>query len=145
MPSTNGSTYNIAEILAEELNFSMVQSDWQYHAYNRSSKSADCYKKRRSVFSVHSEPFHLIVGKDSGIQRWSDLKGKRVNIENPGSGQRGTMKKLMAAHVLKISDFGRASELDSTSQSQALCDGSIDAFGFTIGVPNAGVTLVTDC
>ena len=143
-PSTNGSTYNIAEILAEELDFGMVQSDWQYHAYNCSSKSVACFKKLRSVFSVHGEPFHLIVSKDSGIQRWSDLKGKRVNIGNPGSGHRGTMEILMAAHGLKISDFGRASELDSTSQSQALCDGTTDAFGFTIGVPNAGVTLVTD-
>ena len=54
-----------------------------------------CFKKLRSVFSVHPEPFHIIVGKASGIKSWDDLKGKRVNIGNPGSGQRATVEILM--------------------------------------------------
>ena len=103
-----------------------------------------CYKKLRAVFSVHPEPFHIIVGKDSGIKSWGDLKGKRVNIGNPGSGQRGTMEVLMGAHGTKIGDFAQATELTSTEQSKALCDGKIDAYGYTVGVPNAGVAVATD-
>ena len=143
-PSTNGSTYNLAELAAEELDFAMAQSDWQYHAFNCSNQKVTCFKKLRSVFSVHNEPLHLIVGKDSGIKRWQDLKGKRVNIGNPGSGHRGTMEVLMAAHGMSASAFGQISELDSTAHGQALCDGQIDALVYTIGVPNAGVSLVTD-
>ncbi len=143
-PSTAGSTYNIAQISAGELDFGVAQSDWQYHAYNCSSKKVKCFKKLRAVFSVHPEPFHLIVGKDSGINSWEDLKGKRVNIGNPGSGQRGTMEVLMQAHGTKISDFAQATELTSTEQSKALCDGKIDAYGYTVGVPNAGVAVATD-
>lgn len=143
-PSTGGSTYNIGQIAEGELDFGVAQSDWQYHAYNCSSKKAKCYKKLRAVFSVHPEPFHIIVGKKSGIKSWGDLKGKRVNIGNPGSGQRGTMEVLLKAHGTKTSDFAQATELTSTEQSKALCDGKIDAYGYTVGVPNAGVAVATD-
>ena len=97
-PSTGGSTYNIGQISQGELDFGVAQSDWQYHAYN--GTAPDKVKKfdgLRAVFSVHPEPYHIIVGKDSGISGWGDLKGKRFNIGNPGSGQRGTTEVLMAA------------------------------------------------
>ncbi len=143
-PSTGGSTYNIGQISEGELDFGVAQSDWQYHAVNCSSEKVTCNKNLRAVFSVHPEPFHIIVGKESGINSWGDLKGKRVNIGNPGSGQRGTMEVLMAAHGTKASDFAQATELTSTEQSKALCDGKIDAYGYTVGVPNAGVAVATD-
>jgi TRAP transporter TAXI family solute receptor len=144
-PSTAGSTYNIGNIKAGELDFGVAQSDWQYHAYNGTSKfKGKQVGNLRAVFSVHPEPFHIIVGKGSGIKKWGDLKGKRVNIGNPGSGQRGTMEVLMKAHGTSPSDFKIATELTSTEQSKALCDGKIDAYGYTVGVPNAGVAMATD-
>ena len=143
-PSTGGSTYNIGQISEGELDFGVAQSDWQYHASNCSSDKVTCYKKLRAVFSVHPEPFQIIVGKNSGIESWKDLNGKRVNIGNPGSGQRGTMETLMAAHKTSASDFAQATELTSSEQSKALCDGKIDAYGYTVGVPNAGVSVATD-
>jgi len=144
-PSTGGSTYNIGQIAEGELDFGVAQSDWQYHSYKGDAPDrVKPFDKLRSVFSVHPEPFHIIVGKDSGINSWEDLKGKRVNIGNPGSGQRGTMEVLMAAHGTTVDDFKIATELTSTEQSNALCDGKIDAYGYTVGVPNAGVAVATD-
>lgn len=144
-PSTAGSTYNISNIQAGELDFGVAQSDWQYHAYNGSSSfQGKAFKKLRAVFSVHPEPYHIIVAKNSGIKSWKDLKGKRFNIGNPGSGQRGTTEVLMKAYGTKTSDFKVATELTSTEQSKALCDGKIDAYGYTVGVPNAGVSVATD-
>ena len=144
-PSTAGSTYNIRNIQAGELDFGVAQSDWQYHAYNGTSKfEGKQFKGLRAVFSVHPEPYHIIVGKNSGIKSWADLKGKRFNIGNPGSGQRGTTEVLMEGYGTKKSDFKIATELTSTEQSKALCDGKIDAYGYTVGVPNAGVSVATD-
>lgn len=144
-PSTGGSNYNIGQIGQGELDFGVAQSDWQFHASNGSSKwEGKRQGKLRAVFSVHPEPFHIIVGKDSGINSWADLKGKRVNIGNPGSGQRGTMEVLMKAHGTTTDDFKIATELTSSEQSKALCDGKIDAYGYTVGVPNAGVAIATD-
>jgi TRAP transporter TAXI family solute receptor len=144
-PSTGGSNYNIGQIREGELDFGVAQSDWQFHAYNGSSKyKGKAFKKLRAVFSVHPEPYHIIVGKGSGIKSWADLKGKRFNIGNPGSGQRGTTEVLMDKYGTKKSDFKIATELTSTEQSKALCDGKIDAYGYTVGVPNAGVSMATD-
>ncbi|NQU60745.1 MAG: TAXI family TRAP transporter solute-binding subunit, partial [Rhodospirillales bacterium] len=125
--------------------FGVAQSDWQFHAYNGSSKyKGKAYKKLRAVFSVHPEPYHILVGGNSGIKSWADLKGKRFNLGNPGSGQRGTTEVLMKKYGTKKSDFKIATELTSTEQSKALCDGKIDAYGYTVGVPNAGVSVATD-
>ncbi len=144
-PSTAGSTYNIGQVREGELDFGVAQSDWQYHAYNGSDRyKGKAFKKIRAIFSVHPEPIQIIVAKGSGIKSWGDLKGKRVNIGNPGSGQRGTMDFLMKAHGWDKSAFKLATELTSTEQTKALCDGKIDAIFYTVGVPNSGVSIATD-
>ena len=139
-PATGGSVYNVKAIRAGDLDMGIVQSDVQQNAYMGTGKfEKHKFADLRALFSIHAEPFQLVVGKDSGINSWEDLKGKRVNIGNPGSGTRDTFEALMLAHKVDGSYFGKVFELDSTDQTKALCDGRIDAFGFTVGVPNAGV------
>jgi TRAP transporter TAXI family solute receptor len=139
--STGGSIFNLNTIRNGELDFGVAQSDWQFHAYNGSSKfqQAGANKKLRAVFSIHSEPFTLMARADSGIKTFDDLKGKRVNIGNPGSGQRGTMEVLMKKKGLAKSHLALASELKAGEQSQALCDNKIDAMVYTVGHPNASI------
>jgi TRAP transporter TAXI family solute receptor len=143
--STGGSIYNINTIKAGELDFGIAQSDWQYHAYNGTSKfkKSGAYKNLRAVFSVHPEPFTVVARADAAIKKFSDLKGKRVNIGNPGSGQRGTMEVLMGEMGWAKSAFKLASELKSSEQSQALCDNKIDAMVFTVGHPSGSIKEAT--
>ncbi|MEQ8501719.1 MAG: TAXI family TRAP transporter solute-binding subunit, partial [Sneathiellaceae bacterium] len=96
-PSTGGSVANLNAIRAGDQTMGVAQSDWQYHAYKGSSKFEDqgANDKLRAVFSVHAEPFIVVARADSGIKTFDDLKGKRVNVGNPGSGQRGTMEVVM--------------------------------------------------
>jgi TRAP transporter TAXI family solute receptor len=139
--STGGSVYNINTVRAGELEFGVAQSDWQFHAYHGSSKFADkgAFESLRAVFSVHPEPFTLIVRKGKGITNFADLKGEKVNVGNPGSGQRATMEVVMDAFDMEMSDFALAAELKGSEQPQALCDGKIDAMIYTIGHPAAAV------
>jgi len=143
--STGGSVYNLNMIAAGELDMGVAQSDWQYHAYHGTSKFAKKgpNKDLRAVFSVHPEPFTVVARKDSGIKTFKDLKGKRVNIGNPGSGQRGTMEVVMAAYGWTKDDFKLASELKSAEQSKALCDNKIDAMVFTVGHPSGSIKEAT--
>lgn len=144
-PSTGGSTYNIGQVAQGELDFGVAQADWQYHAYNCSAEDkVTCFEGLRAVFSVHPEPYQVIAAEGSGIQALTDLEGKRFNIGNPGSGQRGTTEELMQCHDWTVDTFAQATELTSTEQSSALCDGKLDAYGYTVGVPNAGVSVATD-
>ncbi len=143
--STGGSVYNLNTIAAGELDMGVAQSDWQYHAYHGTSKFKDAgpNKDLRAVFSVHPGPFTVVARKDSGIKTFADLKGKRVNIGNPGSGQRGTMEVVMKALGWTNADFKLASELKSAEQSQALCDNKIDAMVFTVGHPSGSIKEAT--
>ncbi|MGB5464505.1 MAG: TAXI family TRAP transporter solute-binding subunit [Sedimenticolaceae bacterium] len=143
--STGGSVYNLNTISAGELDMGVAQSDWQYHAYNGTSKFEEQgpNKDLRAVFSVHAEPFTVVARRDSGIKTFDDLKGKRVNIGNPGSGQRGTMEVVMAAKGWTTDDFSLVSELKPAEQSQALCDNKIDAMIYTVGHPNGSIKEAT--
>ena len=143
--STGGSIYNVNTIRAGELDFGIVQSDWQYHGYNGTSKFAEQgpFKDLRAVFSLHTEPFNIIARTDAGIESVADLKGKRVNIGNPGSGDRATMGVVMEAMGWTNADFKLASELKGSERSQALCDNKIDAFVYVVGHPNGSIKEAT--
>lgn len=143
--STGGSVYNINTIREGELEFGVAQSDWQYHAFNGTSRFEDAgaFEDLRAVFSVHPEPFTVVARADSGITSIDDLAGKRVNIGNPGSGQRGTMEVLMDAKGWTTDDFALATELKAAEQSAALCDNQIDAMVYTVGHPSGSIQEAT--
>jgi TRAP transporter TAXI family solute receptor len=143
--STGGSVYNLNAIASGELEMGVAQSDWQYHAYNGTSRFEEKgpNKELRAVFSVHPEPFTVVARADSGIKNFQDLKGKRVNIGNPGSGQRGTMEVVMEAMGWTKDDFKLAAELKPAEQSQALCDNKVDAIIYTVGHPNGSIQEAT--
>jgi len=139
--STGGSIFNLNSLASGEIDFGIAQSDWQYHAYAGSSKFSEqgANKELRAVFSIHSEPFTVMARDDSGIKGFEGLKGKRVNVGNPGSGQRGTLEVLMEKLGWNMADFKLASELKATEQARALCDNKIDAMVYAVGHPNASI------
>ncbi|WP_299692658.1 TAXI family TRAP transporter solute-binding subunit [uncultured Tateyamaria sp.] len=136
--STGGSVYNTRTIREGELDFGVVQSDVQSAAMEavRAFESDEPYGDLRAVFSVHPEPMHVMVRADSGINSVADMKGKRVNIGNPGSGTRVLAGVLMDAAGVTPDDFSLAAELKSSEQSAALCDGKLDAAIWAAGLPN---------
>ena len=142
--STGGSVYNINTIKAGELEFGVAQSDWQHHAYNGTSKFSDNpFPNIRAMFSVHPEPFTLLVRADSGITSFEGLKGNRVNVGNPGSGQRATMEVVMEAFGMGMDDFSLATEYKGSEMAKQICDNNIDAMIYTIGHPAAAIKEAT--
>jgi len=144
-PSTGGSIANINAMRAGDMDMGVAQSDWQYHAYNGTSQFEEQgpFEDLRAVFSVHGEPFNVIARVDSGIETFADLQGKRVNVGNPGSGQRATMDVVLNAMGWSIDDFALASELQSAEQAAALGDNNVDAIIFTVGHPNGSIQEAT--
>ena len=136
--STGGSVYNTRTIREGELDFGVVQSDVQSAALQgvRAFEDDEPYTDLRAVFSVHPEPVQVMVRNDSGINSVSDMRGKRVNIANPGSGTRVLAEVLMDAAGVSPDDFALAAELKSSEQAAALCDGKLDATIWAAGLPN---------
>ncbi len=143
-PSTGGSIDNINAIMNGDRQMGVAQSDWQYHAYNGTSQfEGNKFDKLRAVFSVHGEPFTVVARADSGVKNFDDLKGKRVNIGNPGSGQRATMDVVLQAKGWTTDDFALASELKAAEQAGALGDNKIDAMIYTVGHPAGAIQEAT--
>lgn len=136
--SAEGSLANLRAIRRGALDFALAQSDWQYHAFTGDAAFKDVGRdpNLRSVFSLYVEPFTVIARRDAGIDRFEDLKGKRVNIGNPGSGQRSTMDKVMAAMGWTVEDFAVTEDLGLDEEAKALCDDKVDAAIFMVGHPN---------
>jgi TRAP transporter TAXI family solute receptor len=139
--STGGSVYNVNAIASGELDFGVVQSDVQFDAVKGQNKFAESGPNAdlRAVFALHPEPFTIVARADSGIKNFEDLKGKRVNVGDPGSGQRSTMEVVMGKMGWKMEDFKLASELKAAEMAGALCDNKIDAFAYTVGHPNGSI------
>jgi TRAP transporter TAXI family solute receptor len=139
--STGGSAFNINTIRAGELDFGLTQSDVQYNALKGLAqfKEGGAYSDLRAVYSVHPEPFTVLARKEINAKTFDDLKGKRVNVGNPGSGTRASMDELLTALGWKTSDFSLASELRADEHGPALCDNKIDAFFYGVGHPSANI------
>ncbi|ETX01297.1 MAG: C4-dicarboxylate ABC transporter substrate-binding protein [Candidatus Entotheonella factor] len=137
--STGGSVYNINTVRAGELEFGVAQSDWQYHAYNGTAKFKEQgkFEDLRSVFSVHPEPVTVLARRDASIKNIQEIKGKRLNIGNPGSGTRATWEVLEGALGWRRSDLKLAAAMKSAETGQALCDNKIDAYFWLVGHPSA--------
>jgi len=138
--STGGSVFNINTIKAGELDLGFAQSDIQYNALKGVAQFKDApYGDLRSVFSVHPEPFTVVARKEAGVKGFTDFKGKRFNVGNPGSGTRASLEELLAAMGWTLADFSLASELKADEHGAALCDGKIDGFMFAAGHPSANI------
>jgi len=144
--STGGSVFNVNAIMSGDLEFGVVQSDRQYQAYYGEAGSewaGNPQKDLRSVFSIHPESVTLIASVDSGIKTIKDLKGKRVNIGNPGSGQLGNSKDALEAVGLNYETDLNAEFVKAAEAPGLLQDGRIDAFFYTVGHPNGAIKEAT--
>ncbi|MGQ0286644.1 TAXI family TRAP transporter solute-binding subunit [Pasteurellaceae bacterium 22721_9_1] len=139
-PSTGASVANLNAIADKQMDMGIAQSDWQYHAYNgTSSFQGKKNDKLRAVFSLHAEPFTLMARDDSGIKSFDDLKGKRVNVGDPGSGTRATINVIMAAKGWTDKDYKVAAELKPAEMASAMCDNNLDAITYNVGHPNGAL------
>jgi len=143
--STAGSVFNINALMAGEIEIGIVQSDRQYQAYNGLAEweNVGPQRKLRSIFSLHSEAVTLLAAADSNIETLSDIKGKRVNIGNPGSGQRGNSTDVLRTAGIDLEGDIQAESLDAAEAPRMLQDGRLDAFFYTVGHPSGAITEAT--
>ncbi|WP_163558746.1 TAXI family TRAP transporter solute-binding subunit [Halomonas sp. NO4] len=144
-PSTGGSVANVNGMKSGELDMGVVQSDVQYRAYHGEGNFEDdgAWEEMRAVFTMHGEPLTVVARADSGIEHFSDFPDKRVNIGNPGSGQRNTMNVVMDAMGWTEDTFALASQLDAAEQAAALADNNVDAMVYVVGHPNGSIQEAT--
>jgi TRAP transporter TAXI family solute receptor len=142
--STGGSVYNINAVLAGDLEFGISQADRQFQAYSGQAEWAERgpQTKLRSVFAIHPESITLVASVASGINGIEDLKGKIVNVGNPGSGQLQNSKDLFEAAGMTEADV-KAEYAKAVEAPGLLQDERIDAFFYTVGHPAGNIKEAT--
>jgi TRAP transporter TAXI family solute receptor len=143
--STGGSVFNINAIRSGDLEFGVTQSDRQYQAYHGLAewKKDGPVKELRSVFSIHPEAITLVAAVDAEIASVEDLADKRVNIGNPGSGQRQNALDALAAYGIDWQEDVHAEAVKADAAPTLLQDGRIDAFFYTVGHPSGNILEAT--
>ncbi|WP_434353527.1 TAXI family TRAP transporter solute-binding subunit [Psychrobacter sp. HD31] len=138
--STGGSVYNVNTIKAGELDFGISQSDTAFQALNGEGKFAEApVPELRSVMAIYPELLALVVRDDAGIKTLADLKGKKINIDVPGSGTRMTTESVFEANGINTSDLALVNELKSSEGPTMLKDRKVDGYFGMFGHPTANI------
>ena len=140
-----GSVANIAALRAGERQYAIVQSDVLDAAYRGRGEftAAGGLATLRAVLALHAEPFTVVARAGSGIATIDDVKGRRFNIGDAGSGTRATALDLLDAFGWRAGDFAWLGDLAPEAQRAALCDDEIDAGTLVVGHPNGWVQALT--
>jgi TRAP transporter TAXI family solute receptor len=143
-----GSVYNVVALSQGQLDFALVQSDTHFFAVTGTGAFAASGPDAslRSVLSLYPEPLTLLVRRDAGVNRPTDLAGKRANLGLRNSGTRATTIRLMEALGFDEDFFGEVRSLPTGAAVEQLCAGDLDAVFLVIGHPNATIAkALRDC
>jgi len=142
--STGGSVYNVNGIVRGDLEFGIVQSDRQYQAHMGLAEwEGDPQEDLRAVFALHPESITLLASDKSGIWTLADLRGKVVNIGNPGSGNRGNAIDVLTSVGIDPNEDIQAEGLQAVEAAAMIQDGRIDAYFYTVGHPSGSFKEAT--
>jgi hypothetical protein len=139
--ASNGSVANINGITSGQLESGFTQSDVAYWAYTGTGtyegkpKVADL----RLIANLFPESIHIVARKGSGINGVADLKGKRVSLDEPGSGTLVDARIILAAFGITEKDI-KAEYLKPNQAGDKLRDGGLDAFFFVGGYPTGAIS-----
>ncbi|MGZ5094269.1 MAG: TAXI family TRAP transporter solute-binding subunit [Burkholderiales bacterium] len=133
-----GPVANIESLRDRRIDIGIVQSDVLADAIRGegpfASRGAD--SNLRVLFTGQTEAFTIVARRELGIRKATELRGKRINLGSPGSGERVSMERVMAALGFTPRDFAAARELPLAEQHDALCANELDAIVYTVRHPN---------
>lgn len=139
--ASNGSVANINGIVAGSLESGLTQSDVAYWAHSGTGVFDGKAKieELRAIANLYPETIHLVARKGSGIKSPADLKGKRVSLDEPGSGTLIDARIVMGAYGVTEKDV-KAEYLKPNAAGDRLRDGALDAFFFVGGYPTGAIS-----
>ena len=138
--SSRGSVDNVNAIISGLRNSGFAQSDVAYWAYTGTGTmdGKEPAKDLRTIAALFEEHIHLVALKDSGINSVADLKGKRVSVDEPGSGTYVDAGLILEANGLGLSDI-QEENLKGAAATEALRNGKVDALFIVAGYPTGAL------
>ncbi|WP_137392313.1 TAXI family TRAP transporter solute-binding subunit [Rhodoligotrophos defluvii] len=139
--SSNGSVANINAIQAGSMESGFSQSDVAYWAYTGTGlyEGKPKVEDLRLIATLYPETVHIVARKDANIKSVADLKGKRVSIDEPGSGTIVDARIVLAAYGLSEKDI-QPEYLKPGPAGDRLRDNALDAYFFVGGYPTGAIS-----
>ena len=134
--ATNGSVANVNGIVGGSMESGFSQADINAWAYTGTGiyEGKPKIEELRVIANLYPESVHVVVKKGAGIKTLADLKGKRVSLDEPGSGTLVNARALLAAYGVTERDI-RPEYLKQVQCAEKLKDGSLDGYFQTTGYP----------
>lgn len=134
--ASNGSVANVNAIVAGGAESGFSQADVATWAYTGTGiyDGRGKVEELRAIANLFPETVHVVVRKGTGAKSVADLKGKRISIDEPGSGSIVNARAILAGYGIGNSDF-KAEFLKAGPSVDKIKDGSLDAFFITTGYP----------
>lgn len=138
--SSNGSVANVNGIAGGTLESGFSQSDVATWAHDGTGmwEGQPAVESLRAIANLYPESIHLVAAADSGIESVSDLAGKRVSLDEPGSGTLVDARIILGAYGIEESDV-EAAFLKPDQAAERMRDGAMDAFFFVGGFPAGAI------
>lgn len=138
--SANGSVANINAIKSGVLESGFSQSDVAYWAYSGTGiyKDKGKVENLRALANLYPETIHLVARKGAGIKSVKDLKGKRISMDEPGSGTLVDARIILEAYGLSEKDVD-ADYIKPGPAIDKIKDNQLDAFFIVAGFPTGSV------
>ena len=139
--ATNGSVANVNGIVGGSMESGFSQADVNFWAYTGTGlfEGKPKVEELRAIANLYPESVHVIVRKGLGAKSIADLKGKRISIDEPGSGSIVNARAILGAFGIKETDF-KPEYLKQQQSVDKLKDGALDAFFQTTGYPQGALT-----
>lgn len=139
--ASNGSVANINAIQGGSMESGFTQSDVAYWAHTGTGlyEGKGKVEDLRLIATLYPETIHVVARKGAGIKSIADLKGKRVSIDEPGSGTIVDARIVLGAYGLTENDI-KAEHLKPGPAGDLLRDGGLDAYFFVGGYPTGAVS-----
>ncbi len=139
--ASNGSVANVNAIVGGAAESGFTQADVAYWAYTGTGvyEGKPKVEELRSIANLYPESVHVVVRKSLGAKSIADLKGKKVSLDEPGSGTLINAKAILAAYGISEKDI-TPEFLKPNQAAEKMKDGSVDAFFFTGGYPAAAIS-----
>lgn len=138
--AANGSVANVNGIASGTIESGFSQADVATWAQTGTGiwEGKPAVKGLRLIANLYPESIHLVARKGAGIKSVADLKGKRVALDEPGSGTLVDARLILAAYGVRESDL-KAEYLKPNQAGDKLKDGALDAFFFVGGAPAGAI------
>jgi TRAP transporter TAXI family solute receptor len=136
---TTASVDNCRLIGAGKGELALIMADTGWDAYQGKAQ----FKEKiplRTVAVLYPNNMHIVTMEGKGIEKVTDLKGKRVSTGAPGSGTEVMALRVIEAYGLDPTKDMTRDKLGVSESAGALKDRKIDAFFWVGGLPTAAVT-----